>query len=187
MDVVRNNIQGLSGNVEVKTEAGVGTTFRINLPLTLAIIQALVTEVGENIFVIPLSAVVETFRCRADEVHYIDGHPAINFRGSVLHLCKMSNLFGSQHDMSLSSDDGWITFVVARTGALKLGLVVDRLVGEQEVVIKPLGAFFGDIDGIAGATILGDGRVALIVDVGALGALVNRRKRDRLVVEAGRA
>jgi two-component system chemotaxis sensor kinase CheA len=184
MDVVRSNIQGLSGNVEVHTEPGKGTTFRINLPLTLAIIQSLVTGVGDRVYVIPLSAVQETFRCQAEEVHHIDGHPAINFRGSVLHLAKMGQLYGSSRDGQLSSDE-WITFVVVRTGALKLGLVVDRLIGEQEVVIKPLGAFFGDIDGVAGATILGDGRVALIVDVGAIGALVNRRRRARTTAEAG--
>lgn len=184
MDVVRNNIQGLSGNVEVVTDVGVGTTFRINLPLTLAIIQSLVTGVGDKTFVIPLSAVQETFKCQAGDVHYIDGHPAINFRGSVLHLIKLSNLF----DPGCSSHFGeeeWITFVVVRTGAIKVGLVVDRLIGEQEAVIKPLGAFFGDIDGIAGATILGDGKVALIVDVGAVGALVNRRKRPRMGAETG--
>ncbi|MEN6356139.1 MAG: chemotaxis protein CheA [Armatimonadota bacterium] len=178
MDVVRSNIQGLSGNVEVLTKVGEGTTFRINLPLTLAIIQSLVTGVGDKVYVIPLSAVQETFRCEADEVHYIDGHPAINFRGSVLHLVKLGRLFDHNQTGHLS-DNECITFVVVRTGGLKIGLIVDRLIGEQEVVIKPLGAFFGDIDGIAGATILGDGRVALIVDIGAIGALVNRRKRPR--------
>lgn len=184
MDVVRSNIQGLSGNVEVHTKLGEGTTFRINLPLTLAIIQSLVTGVGDKVYVIPLSAVQETFRCEANEVHYIDNHPAINFRGSVLHLVKLGQMFDHNHSEHLS-DDGWITFVVVRTGTLKIGLVVDRLIGEQEVVIKPLGAFFGDVDGIAGATILGDGRVALIVDIGSIGALVNRRKRQRQTAEAG--
>lgn len=183
MDVVRSNIQGLSGTVEVHTELGKGTTFRINLPLTLAIIQSLVTGTGEGVYVIPLSAVVETFRCRADEMHYIDGHPAINFRGSVLHLIRMSSIFGSGRDTrrvdGANGDDEWCTFVVVRTGGINVGLVVDKLIGEQEVVIKPLGAFFGDIDGIAGATILGDGRVGLIVDVGSLGVLVNRRRMDR--------
>lgn len=185
MDVVRNNIQNLSGNVEVHTEPGTGTTFRINLPLTLAIIQSLVTGVDDKVYVIPLSAVVETFRCRADEMHNIDGHPAINFRGSVLHLIGLSDLFHSEsaaYKSTLNEVRGsqWVTFVVIRTGYMKIGLVVDRLIGEQEVVIKPLGAFFGDIDAVAGATILGDGRVALILDVGSLGSLVNRRRLDRV-------
>ncbi len=184
MDVVRSNIQGLSGSVEVHTELGKGTRFRINLPLTLAIIQSLVTGVADKVYVIPLSAVVETFRCHADDMHSIDGHPAINFRGSVLHLVKLSDVFGIKSEngktLGRSGSDDWITFVVVRTGGLKIGLIVDRLIGEQEVVIKPLGAFFGDIDGIAGATILGDGCVALIIDVGSLGSLFNRRKLDRV-------
>ncbi|MCX6343718.1 MAG: chemotaxis protein CheW [Armatimonadetes bacterium] len=198
MDVVRSNIQGLSGSVEVHTELGKGTRFRINLPLTLAIIQSLVIGVCDKVYVIPLSAVVETFRCRAEDMHSIDGHPAINFRGSVLHLVKLSDVFGikSVNGITLrcgdvrirdcgrtnnkSDSDDWITFVVVRTGGLKIGLIVDRLIGEQEVVIKPLGAFFGDIDGIAGATILGDGAVALIIDVGSLGSIFNRRKLERV-------
>lgn len=178
MDVVRNNIQGLSGSVEVHTEPGKGTQFKISLPLTLAIIQALVTGVDDKVYVIPLSAVVETFRCDESDVHYLDGKPAINFRGSVLPLVKMSKLFN--HD---GSGDGHIedsaTFVVVNTGTLKLGLVVDRLIGEQEVVIKPLGSFFGNLRGVAGATILGDGRVAVIVDVTGLSGLINLRKHDR--------
>lgn len=183
MDVVRNNIQSLSGNVEVHTELGKGTAFRVNLPLTLAIIQALAVGVEDRVYCVPLSAVVETFRCRADEMHLIGGRPAINFRGSILHLVRLGGLFAcgenGQAGEQWGDDSGWITFVVVHAGGLRIGLVVDRLIGEQEVVIKPLGAFFGDIDGVAGATILGDGRVALIVDVGSIGALLNRRRLDR--------
>lgn len=184
MDVVRNNIQNLSGGIEVHTELGKGTRFRINLPLTLAIIQALVTGVGDGVFVVPLSAVAETFRCGKDEIHHIDGHPAINFRGSVLHLIDLASLFGIGQDNASRTDADTITFVVVRTGSLKVGLAVDKLIGEQEVVIKSLGSFFGDVKGIAGATILGDGRVALIVDVGSLGGLINRRKVARRTTEA---
>lgn len=179
MDVVRNNIQNLSGTVEVLTEEGKGSKFRINLPLTLAIIQALIVGVDDQVFVIPLSAVVETFRCDESEVRYIDSHPAINFRGSVLHLVELGTLMSLPPKEHLANDDGSITFVVVRTGSLKIGLVVDRLIGEQEVVIKSLGSYFGDIKGIAGATILGDGRVALIIDVGSLGGVINRRKVAR--------
>lgn len=182
MDVVRSNIQGLSGNVEVLTEVGKGTTFRISLPLTLAIIQALVTGVGDRVFVIPLSAVVETFRCDSSEVRYIDGHPAINFRGTVLPLVKLGSVFDASRDCVWDSEE--ITFVVVHTGALRVGFVVDRLIGDQEVVIKPLGAFFGDTAGIAGATILGDGRVALILDVAGLMGLLNRRRYSREPAQA---
>ncbi len=183
MDVVRSNIQSLSGTVEVLTELGKGTQIRISLPLTLAIIQALVTGVDNRVYVIPLSAVVETFRCDEADVRYLDGKPAINFRGSVLPLIKMSALFG--YDSSETSRiEGSATFVVVNTGAVKIGLVVDRLIGEQEVVIKPLGSFFGNLRGIAGATILGDGRVAVIVDVAGIGALVNTRKFQRASLQA---
>lgn len=178
MDVVRNNIQSLSGSVSVQTEPGIGTTFKLTLPLTLAIIQALVTGVDNRIFVIPLSAVVETFRCDTSEIRYIDSHPAINFRGSVLPLVTLGDVFESSRQIDKKQIDS-ITFVVVNTGGIKVGFVVDRLIGEQEVVIKPLGAFFGDLQGIAGATILGDGRVALIVDVAGLGGLLNRRRYDR--------
>jgi len=178
MDVVRSNIQGLSGSVGVHTEAGKGSRFKISLPLTLAIIQALVTSVDERVYVIPLSAVVETFRCDVSDIRSIDGHPAINFRGSVLPLVNLGSMF----DRTVKADHydvGSSTFVVVNTGASKVGLVVDKLIGEQEVVIKPLGAFFGDLRGIAGATILGDGRVALILDVVGVGALLNKRRFDR--------
>jgi len=178
MDVVRNNIQGLSGSVEVQTEPGIGTTFRISLPLTLAIIQALVTGVDNRVFVIPLSAVAETFRCDEADVRFLDGKPAINFRGSVLPLINLGQLFdGVPTEVNLDNES--TTFVVVNTGALKIGLVVDRLIGEQEVVIKPLGAFFGDLRGIAGATILGDGRVALIVDVAGIAGILDRRRHSR--------
>lgn len=183
MDVVRNNIQNLSGSVEVHTEEGIGSRFRINLPLTLAIIQALVVGVNDELFVIPLGAVAETFRCNSSDVRYVDGRPAINFRGSVLHLVEMGPLFGLS-EARTTFDHGSLTFVVVRTGAMKIGLIVDRLIGEQEVVIKSLGSFFGDIRGIAGATILGDGRVALIVDAGSLGGIINRRRTPRTPVES---
>jgi len=182
MDVVRSNIQGLSGSVEVFTEVGRGTRFRISLPLTLAIIPALVTVAGESVYVIPLGAVVETFRCQEADLRSVDGRPVINFRGSVLPLVGLDSLFGGgsgSAPINLESQ----TFVVVNTGGLKLGLVVDQLIGDQEVVIKPLGAFFGDLKGISGATILGDGRVALIVDVAGLSALINRRRADRRETE----
>jgi two-component system chemotaxis sensor kinase CheA len=182
MDVVRNNIQNLSGRVEVLTDLGKGTKVRISLPLTLAIIQALVTSVGGCVFVVPLAAVAETFRCSKHEVHSIDGQPAINFRGSVLHLIDVAELFGVRPAESMDESD-WTTFVVVRVGSMKVGLVVDRLIGEQEIVIKPLGSFFGNIKGIAGATVLGDGGIALILDVGSLGGVINRRRVPRRTQE----
>lgn len=184
MDVVRNNIQGLSGSIEVFTEPGCGSRFKISLPLTLAIIQSLVTGVGDQVFVIPLSAVAETFRCDTSEIRYIDGNPAINFRRSVLPLMNLGLVFEPSQRWDLSNMQS-ITFVVVNTGALKVGLVVDRLIGEQEVVIKSLGSFLGNMQGIAGATILGDGRVALIVDVAGLAGLLAKKSSDRRMLKVG--
>lgn len=184
MDVVRNNIQGLSGSIEVFTEPNYGSRFKISLPLTLAIIQSLVTGVNDQVFVIPLSAVAETFRCDINEIRYIDGSPAINFRGSVLPLVNLGSVFEATRQWDLSKSES-ITFVVVNTGALKVGLVVDRLIGEQEVVIKSLGSFLGNMQGIAGATILGDGRVALIVDVAGLGSLLTKNRNDNRMLKAG--
>ena len=178
MDVVRNNIQKLSGNVEVNSVEGKGTTFRISLPLTLAIIQALVTKVSERVYIIPLSAVVETVRCSSDEIKSIDGHPAINFRGSVLPLVHLGELF-EPNKKHIKQSDEYQTFVIVNLGASKVGFIVDKLIGEQEIVMKPLGSFFGDLQGIGGATILGDGKVALIVDIAGIGHIFNRRRYDR--------
>ncbi|MGQ9581592.1 MAG: chemotaxis protein CheW, partial [Armatimonadota bacterium] len=124
--------------------------------------------------------------CRSDEVHYVDGCPAINFRGNILYLLRLGEVFGHSRRAGFSSgreiaSDEWVSFVVVRTGAMRIGLIVDKLIGEQEVVIKPLGAFLGDLEGIAGATILGDGRVALIVDVSSLGNIVVRGRLDNAV------
>ncbi len=116
------------------------------------------------------------------DIRYIDGNPAINFRGSVLPLVDMANIFPSDKNGEHKRAEN-PTFVIVNTGGVKVGLIVDRLIGEQEVVIKSLGAFFGDIQGIAGATILGDGRVALIVDAAGLGSLVNRRRYKRGSIE----
>lgn len=164
MDIVRTNIERVGGTVDVNTELGRGTTFHINMPLTLAIIRALLVRVGEETFTLPLSTVKETLRLRAETVHTLNGREVALVRGQTLTLARLADVFrlGPRGEQSA---DGWRYVVSVRTGGAELGLIVDDLIGEQEVVIKSLGSVLDGADGVAGATILGDGRVAVIVDV----------------------
>lgn len=163
MDVVRSNLEKVNGSVEIDTKVGEGTTFLIKLPLTLAIIRALMVSVDKRIYSIPLTSVTETIRLSTDQVKQVNQRETIVVRGRVLPLLRLNSLFAHQAPEPNESEK--IFVVVVNVGGQQLGVVVDSLVGEQEVVIKPLGKFIGDVQGIAGATILGDGSVALIVDV----------------------
>ncbi|HET6420354.1 MAG TPA: chemotaxis protein CheA [Geobacteraceae bacterium] len=161
MDVVKTNIKKLNGLIEIRTDPGKGSEFILKLPLTLAIIQSLLVEVESEIYSIPLSAVLETLRVDSGEFHLIGGQEVLKLRESVLPLIRLSNVF----NVSGSGSDNTSCYVVVVGIAEKrLGLVVTRLLGQQEVAIKSLGKFLAKAPGIAGSTILGDGRVALIVD-----------------------
>ncbi len=165
MDIVRTNIEKIGGSVHVQTHVGEGTTFVIKLPLTLAIIRALLVRVAEAVLTIPLSSVQETLRVRADAIRTVHRREVVQVRGQALPLVRLAQLFGGHgRDAALATGD-WCYVVVVRSGRTDLGLVVDRLIGEQEVVIKSISGALGELDGIAGATILGDGRVSMIVDV----------------------
>ncbi|MCX7680736.1 MAG: chemotaxis protein CheA [Anaerolineae bacterium] len=168
LDVVLNNVKQLSGSVAVESHPGYGTTFRLTLPLTLAILQAMMVAAGEEVYAIPLTAIVESIYLSSVEVGYIKGRPAIPWRNQVLPILYLREVFArtcvDQDNIAAKQQ----AIVVVAWGKLKAGLVVDRLLGKQEVVIKPLGALIGNVPGISGCTIMGDGRVALIVDVGGL-------------------
>lgn len=175
MDIVKNNIEKLNGTVSILSEAGVGSTFEIKMPLTLAIIRALLIGLGDRVFAVPLVSVKETIESRPEDIQTVRGREVIRLRGEVLPLLRLAESFKSVHyvqpsaESSAEADPSRGIFVVAvRVGERQIGLVVDKLLGEQEVVIKSMGDFIGDADGIAGATILGDGRVAMIVDVNSL-------------------
>ena len=162
MDVVRNNIEKINGAIEINSNVGKGTEFKIKLPLTLAIIRALLVSIGEAVYAIPLSTVTETIRIQKKQIEYVNNHEVIVVRGKALPLIRLKTVF----DGSLSEDEREKLFiVVVNLAGQQVGLVVDSLVGEQEIVIKSLGKYVGDVQGISGATILGDGNVALIVDV----------------------
>jgi two-component system chemotaxis sensor kinase CheA len=162
MDIVRANIEKLNGTIDVGSAPGAGTRFTIKLPLTLAIIQALLVSVGGGIYAVPLAAVTETLRAAPHEIQYVNNREVIQLRGQVLPLVRLHAVLGCE----TVPRDGRYTYVVSvRMGQEQAGLIVDELLGGQEIVIKPLGAFLGEIPGIAGAALLGDGRLALIIDV----------------------
>lgn len=173
MDVVKNNIERLSGSIEVRTSPGAGTLIRIRLPLTLAIVEALVTKVDSRAFAVPLTGVVETCRCSASDISIVAGRPALQFRDTVLPIVHLGDIFPARHSNNRPNCEE-ITIVVVRTGGLRIGISVDSIVGEQEVVIKSLGSYIGQVQGVSGATLLGDGRIALIVDVAGIPNIIER-------------
>jgi two-component system chemotaxis sensor kinase CheA len=161
MDVVRTNIKNLKGSINIISEVGKGTKFILSLPLTLAIIDALMVNVGKEMFAIPLDAVSETTKIEAHRLTDVKGRKAVTLRGEVLGIVNLSELLGLESD---SYTQDILSVVVIHDNDRRLGLVVDRLLERQEIVIKPLGTYLGDIKGISGATIMGDGSVILILD-----------------------
>ncbi len=171
MDVVKSNIRKLNGIIDLQSESGVGTEVILKLPLTLAVIQALMVEVSNDKFAIPLASVIETMRIKMNEIKMIDKREVIVHRDSVIPLFYIDRLFNI--DQSEGEERGEFGYVVLIGIAEKrYGLVVDRLLGQEEVVIKSLGEYLGNVQGIAGGTITGDGRVRLIVDCGVITELV---------------
>lgn len=174
MDVVRTNIRRLNGSVEVSSEQGKGSVITIKLPLTIAIIQALVVGVEQQLFAIPLVSVIEAVKISRRDIKTVDGRPVMNLRDRVLPLLRLCDEF-EVVTASGASNEGYV--VVVASGERRLGLVVDRLQAQEEIVIKSLGDFLGDIKGVAGATITGDGKVILILDIN---EFVHNARYDRM-------
>ena len=167
LDVVKTHIENLNGSVVVESELNAGTRFVIKLPLTLAIIQGLLIRVGDEIYSIPIPSVVESLRVSDSEINTIDNYEVFNCREEVISLLRLSRLFGiNSIQESRDEDNNYI--VVVGSDEKKVGLMVDSLIGEEDVVIKPLTDQFTNSPGIAGASILGDGSVSLIIDVAQL-------------------
>ncbi|KIG13170.1 Signal transduction histidine kinase CheA [Enhygromyxa salina] len=171
MDVVKTNISRLSGMIDVASEPGRGSRFRITLPVTLAIIQALVIETAGQTFCIPLNSVLESIMVQTDEIQTIEGHEVVSVRGRTLPLVHLSRVFdlepdGREADRRMFYDRLYV--VVVGLAQHRVGLVVDELLGQQDVVIKPIGKALRQVPGIAGATELGDNRTVLLLDVGTL-------------------
>jgi two-component system, chemotaxis family, sensor kinase CheA len=167
LDAVRSKIAGLSGSVEIDSTPGVGSRFTIRLPLTPAITQALLVRAEGQTYALPLEAVEETVVVSPAEVRSVNGSDCVVIREAVVPLARLSErlALGGGDD----SGQGPLSVVVIRAGGCRLGVVVDRLVGQQDVVNTHLSPCLGDVAGVSGATILGDGEVALIVDLAALG------------------
>ncbi len=180
MDVVRKNIEKLNGTIEIDTTPGVEMHFRIKIPLTLAIIPALRVRVSSELFTIPLSTVEETLKTTWDKVFTIEGIEVLSFRESTLPLIRMADLFNLDRSSVNGNQPSQAYIVVVSTGMKRMGLVVDELMGQENVVIKPLEDYIQEKSGFSGATILGDGRISLILDVYELINLaVSQRGRKR--------
>ncbi|QKF92900.1 chemotaxis protein CheW [Campylobacter sp. CCUG 57310] len=175
MDVVKTNIEKLNGLIDIDSELGKGTVVKLKIPLTLAIIQSLLVGSQEEFFAIPLASVLETVRVPIDDIYTIDGKNVLRLRDEVLSLVKLSDIFGVKQVF----DGGEQTYVVIiGVAEAKLGIIVDSLVGQEEIVIKSMGDYLQNIPGIAGATIRGDGRVTLIIDVAAMMEMAKDIKVD---------
>ncbi|GAB4175859.1 MAG: chemotaxis histidine kinase/response regulator CheAY2 [Calditrichia bacterium] len=180
MDVVKTHVTNLNGIISIDSEIGKGTSFRLQLPLTLAIIQGLVIQVHDEVYIIPLSSVLETYRINKEEMYTVKGNYVIRLRDEVLPIVQLEEIF----DIPKVKPD-WDSRYVVVVGLanMRAGILVDELIGQKEIVIKSLGSYLGVIRGIGGCSILGDGRVRLIVDIGELLSLAKDARRELNVSE----
>ena len=178
MDVVKTNIDKVNGIIDVESKLGQGTSMKLKIPLTLAIIQALLVGVQEEYYAIPLASVLETVRISREEIYTVEGRSVMRLRNDVLSLVHIGDIFEVERILD-GSEHAYV--VVLGLGTTKLGLIVDTLVGQEEIVIKSLGDYLKGIEGIAGATIRGDGGVTLIVDVVALMSMAKGIKATAMI------
>jgi two-component system chemotaxis sensor kinase CheA len=184
MDVVKTNISNLGGVIDVQSEPGIGTKMTITLPITLAIVSALMVRVAEHVLAIPLSSVSEAISFDSAGVRVVEGREVMTLRGTTLPLCRLGRMLGLYPEGFSAGERRFV--VVASLGARRLGLVVDYLFGQQDIVIKTLGPSLRQVRGFAGATELGDQRVGLVLDPAALieevlaGAELGRERVQRL-------
>ena len=164
LDVVKSKIEAINGSVEIISEINVGTNFIIRIPLTLAIIQALLVNLGEEIYAVPLSSITEITSIKEESIRNIQGQEIILYRGKTIPIVRLNNLMGVE---TLEEKTEHVVIVV-RKGEKQAGLLVDDLIGQQEIVIKPLGKYLSNIKYLSGATILGNGSISLIIDVNSI-------------------
>ena len=181
LDVVKTMIDKLNGSVAVSSQKGVGSTFSIRLPLTLAIIQGLLVRVGQEVYSIPIVSVIESRRVHLSEINTIDNYEVLNVRNEVISVLRLSRLF----NIPVSESGEYCYIVIVGSQNKKIGIMVDALIGEEDVVIKPLRDQFTNSPGIAGASILGDGSVSLIIDVSQLLVCAKKLMHSRLLFQKG--
>ena len=163
--MVKSKIESLSGEVSVKSKYGEGSTWSIRLPLTLAIIQALMVVVGDEKYAISLGSIETIENITNNDINYVQAKEVINLRGTVIPLIRLDEMLDIREERSTSED---LIVVIVRKGEQRAGLIVDELMGQQEIVIKSLGKYISKCKYISGATILGNGEVALIIDANAM-------------------
>jgi two-component system chemotaxis sensor kinase CheA len=177
MDVVRRNIQDLGGRTTIKSELGRGTIIQLALPLTLAVMDGLVVEVAHQTYVLPIPNIVECLRPGQDEIHRVIGAAgALNLRGDIVPLIHLADVLGV--DQAADDRKNGVVIITESSDGTRMGLIVDELLGHQQVVIKSIEENCGNVQGIAGATILGDGHVAFILDVEMLSSMTSMDGRD---------
>ena len=174
LDVVKTQIEKLNGSVIVTSQPGLGSKFSIHIPLTMAIIQGLLVRVGSEVYSIPIASVIESVRVSSKEINRIDNYEVMNVRNEVISILRLSRLFG----IKKTEESEYNFIVIVGSVDKKIGVMVDSLIGEEDVVIKPLRDQFTNSPGIAGASILGDGSVSLIIDVSQLLELGVRQEID---------
>ncbi len=165
MDVVKTKIESFNGSLEMKSEKGKGTTFILKLPLTVAIIKALLVDIKDEIYAIPLSNISEIIYVKREEIKTVEKDEVILFRDKVLPLRRLSDIFGEAREKQTTQS---LSVVAVEAGGREVGLVIDSFIGQEEIVIKTLGGLLKKVKGFSGSTILGNGRVVLIVDVNSL-------------------
>ncbi|ALS25102.1 MULTISPECIES: chemotaxis protein CheA [Paenibacillus] len=173
MDIVRNHIEKLNGLIDVETRLGEGTKFTIKLPLTLAILRGLLIKLQETTYALPMNSVIEIVRISKKEIHSVKGQAVVKIREKILPLIGLHDLFRMSCGKRKTKH---VFIVVVGLAEKRLGLVVDELIGSQEIVVKSIGSYIGQVEGVSGATILGDGSVALILDVTGVFKLANNLK-----------
>jgi two-component system chemotaxis sensor kinase CheA len=175
MDVVLTNLRKLNGKVKIDSQLGIGTRIRLELPLTLAVVEALLVGVGENTYAIPVEAVRETVKVNRRSIKRMMKKKALTLRGEVVGMETLGSLLGMPPDGGGTTEDEDIPVLILQKGGEVLGVAVDKLYRQEEVVIKPLVDYLASLPGLAGASILGDGRPLLILDPAELIAMAMQR------------
>ena len=178
MDVVRTNVEKLGGTVFVESRLGRGTVFRVTLPLTLAIMETMLVRIRNTVYAVPLSSINDVLYLSEVKVSTVNRYPSIQWRGALLPLLNLREFFGDVSTSNRKVGDDKSAIVSVAWGKQRVGLIIDQIIGKQGIVVKSLGSLIGDIAGLSGCTILGDGNVALIVDVPSLiGATLKMRRQ----------